>query len=98
MKKSFGHAARKTSIFGLAWTLSTTFKISVVANAKKDNRQTCVATRSRITHFMNKFRTMGLIDYNGELTVRTDLLTDLLFTIEVVSPPPPNGIPIVRAA
>lgn len=33
-------------------------------------------TRSRITHFMNKFRTMGLIDYNGELTVRTELLTD----------------------
>jgi hypothetical protein len=27
---------------------------------------------------MNKFRKMGLIDYNGELTVRTELLTDLL--------------------
>ena len=35
-------------------------------------------TRSRVTHFMNKFRTMGLIDYNGELTVRTELLTDLV--------------------
>jgi len=35
-------------------------------------------TRSRITHFMNKFRTMGLIEYNGELHVRTELLTDLL--------------------
>ena len=35
-------------------------------------------TRSRITHFMNKFRKMGLIDYNGELTIRTELLTDLL--------------------
>jgi CRP-like cAMP-binding protein len=35
-------------------------------------------TRSRITHFINKFRTMGLIDYNGELTVRTELLTDLV--------------------
>src|ERR1051326_6894502 len=35
-------------------------------------------TRSRITHFMNKFRTMGLIDYNGELTERTELLTDLV--------------------
>jgi CRP/FNR family cyclic AMP-dependent transcriptional regulator len=35
-------------------------------------------TRSRITHFMNKFRTMGLIEYNGELMVRTELLTDLL--------------------
>ena len=30
--------------------------------------------RSRIKHFMNKFRTMGLIDYNGELTVRTEML------------------------
>lgn len=35
-------------------------------------------TRSRITHFMNKFRAMGLIEYNGELHVRTELLTDLL--------------------
>jgi CRP/FNR family cyclic AMP-dependent transcriptional regulator len=35
-------------------------------------------TRARVTHFMNKFRTMGLIDYNGELTVRTELLTDLV--------------------
>jgi CRP/FNR family transcriptional regulator, cyclic AMP receptor protein len=35
-------------------------------------------TRSRISHFMNKFRTMGLIDYNGTLTVRTELLTDLV--------------------
>jgi CRP/FNR family cyclic AMP-dependent transcriptional regulator len=35
-------------------------------------------TRSRITHFMNKFRTMGLIDYNGELKIRTELLTDLV--------------------
>jgi CRP-like cAMP-binding protein len=35
-------------------------------------------TRSRITHFMNKFRTMGLIEYNGELTIRPELLTDLV--------------------
>jgi CRP/FNR family cyclic AMP-dependent transcriptional regulator len=36
-------------------------------------------TRSRITHFMNKFRTMGLIDYDNDgFTVRTELLTDLL--------------------
>jgi len=35
-------------------------------------------TRSRITYFMNKFRKMRLIDYNGELTVRTELLTDLV--------------------
>src|SRR6185312_5592673 len=35
-------------------------------------------TRSRITHFMNKFRSLGLIDYNGELTVRAELLTDVV--------------------
>jgi CRP-like cAMP-binding protein len=35
-------------------------------------------TRSRINHFMNKFRKMGLIDYNGGLTVRTELLTDVV--------------------
>jgi hypothetical protein len=31
-----------------------------------------------LPHFMNKFRTITLIDYNGELTVRTELLTDLV--------------------
>ena len=36
-------------------------------------------TRSRVTHFMNKFRTMGLIDYDSKgFTVRTELLTDLV--------------------
>jgi CRP/FNR family transcriptional regulator, cyclic AMP receptor protein len=35
-------------------------------------------TRSRVTHFMNKFRKMGLIEYNGHLTVRTELLTDVV--------------------
>jgi len=36
-------------------------------------------TRSRVTHFMNKFRTLGLIDYdNNGFTVRTELLTDLV--------------------
>jgi CRP/FNR family transcriptional regulator, cyclic AMP receptor protein len=36
-------------------------------------------TRSRITHFMNKFETMGLIDYNqGGFTVRTELVTDVV--------------------
>jgi len=27
-------------------------------------------TRSRVSHFMNKFRDMGLIEYNGHLKVR----------------------------
>ncbi len=35
-------------------------------------------TRSRVSHFMNKFRSLGLIDYNGEITVRSELLTDVV--------------------
>jgi CRP/FNR family transcriptional regulator, cyclic AMP receptor protein len=37
-------------------------------------------TRSRISHFMNKFRTLGFIDYagNGALTVNNGLLTVIL--------------------
>ena len=37
-------------------------------------------TRSRVTHFMNKFRKMGLIDYKGneEIVVRAELLTDVV--------------------
>ena len=35
-------------------------------------------TRSRINHFMNKSRKMGLIDYNGGLIVRIELLTDVV--------------------
>lgn len=31
-------------------------------------------TRARITFFMNKFRKLGLIDYNGEVRVRSSLL------------------------
>ena len=37
-------------------------------------------TRSRVSHFMNKFRTMGFIDYagNGGLTVDSGLLRTVL--------------------
>jgi CRP/FNR family cyclic AMP-dependent transcriptional regulator len=35
-------------------------------------------TRPRISYFMNKFRKLGLIDYNGEIIIRTELLTDVV--------------------
>lgn len=35
-------------------------------------------TRSRINHFMNKFRRLGLIEYNGEVKVHTSLLNVIL--------------------
>jgi CRP-like cAMP-binding protein len=35
-------------------------------------------TRSRVSHFMNKFKKLGFIDYNGGLTVNSGLLSVIL--------------------
>jgi CRP-like cAMP-binding protein len=35
-------------------------------------------TRSRVSAFMNKFRQLGLIDYNGHIEVRRSLLNVVL--------------------
>ena len=35
-------------------------------------------TRARITHLMMRFRKLGLIEYNGGITVRAELLTDIV--------------------
>jgi CRP/FNR family transcriptional regulator, cyclic AMP receptor protein len=35
-------------------------------------------TRSRVSHFMNKFRKLGLIDYNGNIEVHSSLLNVVL--------------------
>jgi len=35
-------------------------------------------TRSRVSHFMNKFRKLGLINYNGHIEVHSSLLNVLL--------------------
>ena len=35
-------------------------------------------TRSRVNFFMNKFRDLGFIDYNGHLTINTSLLSIVL--------------------
>ena len=35
-------------------------------------------TRSRVSFFLNKFRKLGFIDYNGELRVHSALLNVLL--------------------
>jgi hypothetical protein len=36
------------------------------------------ATRSRVSFFMNKFRQLGLIDYNGQIEVHSSLLNVVL--------------------
>ena len=35
-------------------------------------------TRSRVSHFMNKFRKLGFIDYNGQIEVHSSLLNVVL--------------------
>jgi len=35
-------------------------------------------TRSRVSHFMNKFRKLGLISYNGHIEVNNSLLSAVL--------------------
>jgi len=37
-------------------------------------------TRPRVNHFMNKFRRLGLIDYNDGIIVRAALLTDVVLS------------------
>ena len=36
-------------------------------------------TRPRVSFFMNKFRRLGLIDYNGHLTIKRALLNLILY-------------------
>jgi len=46
-------------------------------------------TRSRVSHFMNKFRELGFIEYNGHLEVHSSLLSVVLSDqTSTVKPPP----------
>jgi CRP/FNR family cyclic AMP-dependent transcriptional regulator len=65
----------------------------ILANfGKEDNPETIIpkisqetlaemvgTTRSRISFFMNKFRRLGLVDYNGHMTVNRSLLNVILY-------------------
>ena len=47
----------------------------VIPNIRQETLAARVGTtRSRINYLMNKFRKLGLIEYNGELKVRSSLL------------------------
>lgn len=51
----------------------------VVAKISQETLAEIVGTtRSRVSHFMNKFRKLGLIDYNGGLYVHSSLMNILL--------------------
>ena len=46
--------------------------------SQEDLAQMVGTTRSRVSHFMNKFKTLGFIDYNGGLEVHSSLLSVVL--------------------
>ena len=48
-------------------------------------------TRSRVSHFMNKFRKLGFIDYNGHLEVHSSLLNVVLHDQPQISCVHPAG-------
>jgi CRP-like cAMP-binding protein len=74
-EKRLARVLLKLARFGLNETLPA-------AEMPRVSHETLAAmvgtTRSRVTHFMNKFRKLGLIDYNGHITVRAELLTDVV--------------------
>ncbi len=78
----FNHSEKRLARVLLKLARLRTHDVALDANVPVLSHETLAemvgTTRSRITHFMNKFRTMGLIEYNGELTIRTELLTDLV--------------------
>ena len=52
----------------------------VIANVSQETLADMIGTtRSRVNVFMNKFRKLGFIDYNGHLEVHSSLLSVVLF-------------------
>ena len=47
-------------------------------SARKPLADMIGTTRSRVSHFMNKFRSLGFIEYNGHLEVHPSLLSVVL--------------------
>jgi CRP-like cAMP-binding protein len=51
----------------------------VIANVSQETLAEMIGTtRSRVSHFMNKFRRLGFINYNGTLEVHSSLLNVIL--------------------
>jgi CRP/FNR family transcriptional regulator, cyclic AMP receptor protein len=51
----------------------------IIANVSQETLAEMIGTtRSRVSHFMNKFRQLGFIDYNGTLEVHSSLLSVVL--------------------
>ena len=53
-------------------------RLSVVSHAQEVLAKMVGTTRSRVNFFMNKFRKLGCIDYNGALKINHALLSVVL--------------------
>ena len=51
----------------------------IIANVSQETLAEMIGTtRSRVSFFMNKFRKLGLIDYNGQIEIHSSLLNVVL--------------------
>jgi CRP-like cAMP-binding protein len=51
----------------------------IIAKISQETLAEMIGTiRARVSHFMNKFRKLGLIDYNGQIEVHSSLLNMVL--------------------
>jgi CRP/FNR family transcriptional regulator, cyclic AMP receptor protein len=51
----------------------------IIAKITQETLAKMIGTaRARVSHFMNKFRQLGFIDYNGHLEVHSSLLSVVL--------------------
>ena len=51
----------------------------IIANVSQETLAEMIGTtRSRVSYFMNKFRKLGLIDYNGRIEIHSSLLNVVL--------------------
>jgi ATP phosphoribosyltransferase len=71
-------ALSKGRIFEETLPLLKAAGIEVLEDPEKSRKLIIGTTRPRVSHFMNKFRKLGFIKYNGYLQVHSSLLTVLL--------------------
>ena len=78
----FNHAEKRLARILLKLARLGTADAVAPANMPRMSHKTLAkivgTTRPRITRFMAKFKKLGLIDYDGGIVVRSELLTDLV--------------------
>jgi len=59
----------------------------IIANISQETLAEMIGTtRSRVSFFMNKFRKLGLINYNGQIEVHPSLLNLILHEKQEIRP------------